>query len=276
MSVTDATIKASELYKIVLTNGVTAYFTSHDKAITYDSQSYTPIPIKRGNIGYHSDLQVDKVDITFGIVGVTLGTEALSIPTIVTRGYLKNSHVYIYIVDWSTSPATLLETRFNGYVTGDISYDAGSITLSCGSLLDRLSEKIPKPIYSEQCNHNIYDTYCGLVETDWQETGTVTGGTTLTIIAAVFAFTNKAEGYWHKGYIEFTSGDNNGVRHSIKKHYDGYVTMNLPFPYTPSPGDTFKAAPGCGGSGAICHTTFNNYANSLLFEYIPKPEVLYG
>jgi uncharacterized phage protein (TIGR02218 family) len=278
MALTDTQLKVVELYKIVLAGNysATAYFTNSNENIIYDTNTYQAIPITRSNIGYHSNLEVDKVDLTFGLVGITVGTLNLTIPKLVKNDFLKNAHVYIYLYDVENS--VVLQTLFEGYLTGDITYNKGTITASFGSILDKLKDKFPKLIYSEFCNHNLFNSYCGLTKATYLHTATCTTGSTTTMLYANTLFSSThTVGYWDKGEISFTSGNNNGVSKTVRKHYDGYVTLNTPLPYTPSISDTFNIYPGCDKSGFTCATKFDtdNYANFLGFETIPNPETLY-
>ena len=73
-----------------------------------------------------------------------------------------------------------------------------------------------------------------------------------------------------------TSGLNTGMYRTILFHANGFVTLSVPFYQTIGIGDTFVAIPGCNKTGAQCDEKFSNYANFLGFEYIPKPDVMWG
>jgi uncharacterized phage protein (TIGR02218 family) len=279
MALTDTQLGVVELYKIVLAGNysATACFTNGNTDVIYDGNTYQAIPITRSNIGYHSNLEVDKVEITFGLVSVTVGTLNLTIPKLVKSDFLKNAHIYIYLYD--TENSVSLQTLFEGYLTGDINYNRGTITASFGSILDKLKDKFPKLIYSEFCNHNLFNSYCGLTKASYLHTATCTVGSTTTMVYGNVLFsTTHALGYWDKGELIFTSGNNNGISKTIRKHYDGYVILNTPLPYIPSISDSFNVYPGCDKSGIACATKFDtdNYDNFLGFETIPNTETLYS
>lgn len=275
VDLTATQLKITELYIFEMTNGAIARFTNHSANVAYGGNTYQAIPIKRSNIAYHSELQVDKVTITLGIIGVTVGAASHTIPQIIKRGFIKNAHVYIYLVDYVALDSTTL--LFEGWATGGISYNQGELTVDCSSLLDKLNAKFPKYIYSEFCQHQLFGLYCGLTKASYLESGTATAGTTTQIIyASVFAFSNHASGYWLRGEITFTSGDNNGISRSIVEHGDGYIKTLVPFIDTIAVGNTFSVYPGCDKSGATCESKFNNYSNFFGFEYCPSPSVLYG
>ena len=273
LTTTELTI--TELYVIETDNGAIARFTNHGVNIVYDGNTYQSIPIKRTSITYHSELQVDKVTITMGIVGLIFGTTSFTIPQVVKRGFLKNAHVYIYLIDYVALDSVKL--IFEGWGTCGVSYNQGELTIGCGSLLDKLNDKFPKFVYSEFCQHKLFDTYCGITKATYLHTGTATAGSTTQIIyASVFAFSNHAQGYWLRGEITFTSGNNDGVGRSIVAHGDGWIRTLINFVDSITDGDTFNVYPGCDKSGSTCESKFSNYDNFFGFETIPKPEVLYG
>ncbi len=277
MSVTDVTMQLTELYKIVLTGNyaATAYFTNHDENIVYGGATYQSIPITRSAIGYNSNLQIDKVDVSFGLVGVRIGDVSMSIPQLIKGDFLKYAHIYIYLYDVANS--ALVSCIFEGFLTGDVSFNQGIVVCSFSSILDKLRQKFPYMIYSEFCNHNLFDTYCGLKKSDYKATGAVLADSTKGLIYAdVFEFAVHGEGYWEKGEIIFTSGQNINISRNIKKHIAGGIYVLTPFPFTPAVGNTFDVYPGCDKSGVTCDEKFSNYANFFGFETIPKPEIMYG
>ena len=79
-------LKLAEVYYITLVDGTVLTYTSHDAAITWGVDTYTPLPIKRTDIKYYSNLQVDSVTINVGLVGVTIGANNYTIPQIINRG----------------------------------------------------------------------------------------------------------------------------------------------------------------------------------------------
>ena len=274
MTVTTATeLTVAEIYWIQLKNGVIARFTSHDKDIAYGGHIYQAIPIRRTQIKYHSDLQVDRVSISFGLIGIRLGPDTLTIPQIIRREYLREAHVKISLVDYKLLNADTL--LFEGWVSGGIEFSGGITTLNCGSLLDRLEDNFPKYVYSMQCNHQLFSKYCGLSKSAHQTNGTVKTNTTQQFIYdTVFAFANKPAGYWNKGEFRMTSGPNAHISRTIMAHFDGHIKLLIPFPEIITVGESYSVWPGCDKTGATCHNKYNNYANFFGFEHIPAPETL--
>jgi len=275
MDLTAAQLTFAELYKFATVDGSILRVTSHDASIVYDGNTYQAIPIKRSKINYHTDLQVDKVDISMGLVGVKVGAKEYSIPKIIRLGLLRNAHVQIHLIDYALKDE--IKLLFEGWVTEGISYNKGIVTLNVGSILDKLNEKFPKYIYSEYCNHQLYSTYCGLIKDTYKNSSSATlGSTPGKIFSTVFAFASKPEGYWAKGELKIKSGGNSGLSRTIIKHNDGNVELLIPFPEAVAVDNTFDVWPGCDKSGVTCAMKFltSNYANFFGFEYTPKPEVL--
>lgn len=275
------TLTLAELYEIEMVNGLLLYVTNHDRQIEYDGKTYLAVPVQRGPISYHSNLQVDKVELTIGIVGITVGEKVVTAPQMVKRDYLRNAHVRVLLVDFVALDDDKL--LFEGWVTGGVSLNAGSLTLSVGSILDRLSQKVPKIIYSEFCQHRLFsvsenewEPQCGLVKAEWAVTGTTAAESDeITIYSTEFAFSAHTENYWTCGELQITSGDNSGLSRTIIEHNDGYVILLTPFPEAITGGETFTVYPGCDRSGETCATKFDNYVHFFGFESIPKPEMLY-
>jgi uncharacterized phage protein (TIGR02218 family) len=277
MSLTGTELKLAELYMFTLKNGVVAYFTSHDANLVYGGHTYQAIPIQRGSISYHSDLQIDTVDINMGLIGILIGTAQYTIPQIIRREFLRQANVKIYLVNYTTLAQELL--LFDGYISGDISYNAGILTLNCGSILDRLNDKFPRLIYTEFCQHNLFDSRCGLIKgSPWSMNASVAANSTTSVIYnASFAYVGfAAPGFWTKGEIKMTSGSNDDISRSIRSHGDGYIILLKQFDETITVGDTFTVYAGCDKTGTTCADKFSNYVNFFGFEYIPKPETMYG
>lgn len=271
------TLTIAELFTIITPNGITARLTSHSENITYDGNEYLAIPMRRGTISTKADLEVDKVEVEMAILGLTIGGQSYSMLQVLKRGFLRDASVRIVAVDYED--LTYDKFRFHGFISDSIAYTSGVMSFNVGSALDRLKDKFPKLIYSEFCPHLLFGTYCTLNEATWRESGTVLFSTTSSrIYSDVFLFSNKAQGYWLRGEILVTdvASEEYDVGRVILAHEDGYVDLLLPFGSAPLTGETFNVWPGCDKSGETCADTFNNYANFLGFEYIPKPEVMTG
>lgn len=268
----------AEIYYITLRDGTILKYTSHDVNITWDGNTYTPLPIKRSNIKYHSNLEIDSVTLNIGIVGVTVGGASYTIPQIINRGFFRKATVEIYLVDWPTPTTSIF--LFKGFTTGTFSYNQGILTLECNGELDKLNALFPKILYTELCQHEHFRSgtfACNLSNVSYKVSGVVssTNGTYV-IGSSSFLFSAHAEGYWLQGEVVWTSGDNTGISSSIKAHIDGFISVRAALPSTIQVGDGFDVYPGCDRTGTTCETKFNNYTNFFGFEDIPRTASLYG
>src|SRR5574337_1693 len=94
----------AELYEITLTSGDFALFARTKEPVIFEGKTYQPIPIKRGKISYSADMKVDQVDLSFGVVGMKFGSREFSVMQCVKRGFFRNAHVVIRIVDMTVEP----------------------------------------------------------------------------------------------------------------------------------------------------------------------------
>lgn len=274
LDLTASELTLCECYQITTLNGLIARWTNYQENLTFLGETFQAIPIGRGKIGYHSNLQVDKVQVFLGLVGITVGSVSYTIPQAIKYGYLRDATIKIYLVDYNT-PANY-QILFDGVISGEVTYNKGIVTLEAASILDKLNDGFPKMIYSEYCNHKLFSARCGLDAADYVEAGTtLASSTNKKVYASIFAFSNHGEGYWDRGKFLPTSGNNDDISRTILKHYDGYVLLLLPFPNVMAVDDTFNAWPGCDKNGQTCDEKFSNYVNFFGFEYIPRPETLY-
>lgn len=268
-------LTVTEVYKITFTDGSIAPFTPHDQPIVLGGYTYQPVPMKRSAIKYHADFQVDKVTIDVGIIGVTAGDRSWTIPQIIRRDFMRNARVQIYAVDFTNTADYRL--IFDGLITGDINFNQGILSVQVGTILDRLKDKFPKVIYSELCQHTLYDSRCSINSNTFKHDSTASTGSTIKrIYSDEFLFSNHAEGYFLNGKITITDidSDNYGVSRSIVKHGDGYIDVRLIFVTPILAGETFSVWAGCDKTGVMCDTKFSNYVNFWGFETIPKPEIM--
>lgn len=257
----------------------TMLITNHKQSIVYGGYTFVSVPMQRGPVQYHANLEVDKMDLTLGIVGIQVGSNNLSIPACIRRDFFRNARVRMWTIDYS-DPAITGRMFWDGYITGEVSYTQGILRVSVGSVLDCLGDKFPKLIYSEFCQHGHYTmappgafhTLCELNEVNWKETDSViSGSTNIKIISSIFAFSHHSQGYWERGKLYC-----NGVRRTISYHGDGFIQLLTPLPAIPNENDLLSASPGCNRTSTTCRDRFNNLTHFFGFEYIPKPEILYA
>ena len=81
---------------------------------------------------------------------------------------------------WNTDYAVGWEiVVFEGYP--NIEWDWGGIQLQVTSSFGTMNQTVPRDIYQEPCNRLLFDTHCGLTQSDYAYSGTATGGSRTTL-----------------------------------------------------------------------------------------------
>jgi len=270
----------AEIYKITLLGSLVLPLANHGEDLTVDSITYKKAPITRGKIRNQANLEVDRLQISIPLRGLIIDEVEVDTPTLLRGDYFRNAKVQVYAVDPSDLVGVDPYLLWEGYVTGDISYNDGVLNLNTGSLLDKLNDKFPKIVYTEHCQKRLYSrartgtpyVLCELDEDDWKDSGTVAvagGSTRWMVVSTMFAYATRAATYFDQG--KFYYGD---LMRSIRYHGDGYVLLLSPLPTVPVDGSDIYASPGCNRSSKTCYEKFNNLAHFFGFEFIPRADVL--
>lgn len=159
----------AELYEITLSIGTTYYYTSHDRDITWQGQTYEAIPITRGAINRRINLESETVEITInnlsGDLYDALQANILDASTIVIKqifwDYLDTSY-----------PDEYETTIFTG--VPDVEFDRREVTLNVRRSIDPLNIQVPRELYQEPCNSALFDVVCGLTKATYEYNGTTT------------------------------------------------------------------------------------------------------
>jgi uncharacterized phage protein (TIGR02218 family) len=278
----------AELYQITLATGASYYFTDFDIPLTaaiYPSgTSYTyqtGLTIERGTLTQAVGLDVKEMELTLTpqgdspnapilIAGYSLLQAArlglLDSATVTMSKLFMNYPVLAATLD--TSPGGVL--WYVGRVN-EIDLNRLSLTLKVNSRLELLTVQMPRNTWQTGCVHSVYDAGCTLLKSAFTVSGTV--GTSPNASQFNTSLT-QADHWFEMGVLTFTSGVNNGFSAAVKTylHSGGAISLRLPFPATPSAGDTFTVYPGCDGQQATCSGKFSNLAHYRGYPYIPVPE----
>lgn len=160
---------------------------------------------------------------------------------------------------------------FSGRV-GPLTVSGSEVQMSVKSDLELLDIMMPRNVFMASCQHTLYDSGCTLNASALTVSGTVTAGSTLTVINTGLS---QPDDYFALGVMMFTSGQNNQVARSVKLYAGGALTVVQPLPVAPAPGDTFTVRPGCDKQQATCSGKFSNLNNFRGYPYIPTPEASY-
>lgn len=169
-------VKITELCILELADGTVYRYTAHDQQIVWDvgSNVYTPIPIDRGEVSFTTNFEV-------GEIGVILTNINTDISDDVDNDILERAKLTIKRIRWDVSYAADEEfIVFEGFL--DIDFNRQILNLSVKSKFANLAVQIPRFVYEEHCNYDLFDNLCGLTRSDYAYDGTATDGTRTTLI----------------------------------------------------------------------------------------------
>lgn len=263
------------LVTITLLSGTILRYNDGVRPITYLGQTYNPLQFTVPGIKQSIGFSVDAMELLFqpsdsDLIGGT------AIATLAARNYFRGATALVtrlIAVDWdtmySTGPVGGVDL-FAGRISETADGGETEFTLRIASFAELLDSEVPNESYSASCNNTLFDTKCGLARASYQVSGTVQAGATA---GSVPTNLSQAAGYFDLGYIQFTSGQNNNQRRTIRAHAAGGGLSLIPaLPFAPAAGDTFLAFPGCDLSQGTCTTKFNNLLRFRGQPYIPAPE----
>lgn len=276
------------LYEFSQSIGGSTYYerlTSFEDDLTYSANTFTSSHISHGNIRRGVAIDRDAVQITAKFDAATmlgkLVTMKSELPVMLT----------IYQGDASGGAASNVTTLYVGEVTkpalrGKI---VTASTISGGSMFDR---KLPRFFLQPGCNHALFSTGCGLVDTDWKFSAvvaaTITAGypymVSLSTLARVTGATPTFFDDWFAGgWVEYGSGastQRRAIMHSVQLTATTLeIYLRRDFDTVPASGATVYLYPGCDGRMETCKayaaTTnaegkFNNFVNFGGHPFVPS------
>ena len=237
-------------------------FTDHDRALTFDGDTYRPIVLSAMSARrVESGLKSGTGD-AYGIIDGTYVT----VPAILGDRY-RGAEVMHAQVDWSMPWIVFGQHRkWIRTVTWTGSQWAATLEGRTQELQRQAGGRFGGT-FSTACQYKLGGTYCGADISADVKTGVVVQ--TVANDRYECAFTTAswsgsyADNYYRDGEIEWTSGDNEGVISPIVEY--GHSTRRcvflLPTPYPIQVGDEGTARPGCDGLFSTCKTKWSNQLN---------------
>lgn len=199
-----------------------------------------------------------------GVVGVA-GIDR----DVLASGVYDNARCYLFATSWDSpvedeeaivasilGKATLLDDRFR---------------IEEMALIDALNQSVGKT-YTASCPKRFGGQEyagCGV------ELGPITVTGTITHVTSGYVVRDSARAeaadYFAGGTLQFTSGDNAGLKAQEIKSYaaDGTITLYEPVYYAAQVGDAYSLIPGCRKRLEDCRDKWNNVVNFGGFTYVP-------
>ena len=231
--------------------------------ISHVSQSYIPLAVNRGAIKKTSKGEIERA--SYRIDNVNKGMSAYA-----AAHDFRNKRIVTRLIfrDYLSS---YLDAKvvFDGFIQA-ILFEQKSMSITCTPKIGSLSFETGWP-YQIQCNAKFGDAYC-LINKELSAnkvTGTVTGGTTTTLIDTVNL--TQANDYWNWGTVTFTSGLNNGDSRKINDFDQATkkATLDYALDNAVIAGDTYMIYRGCDKTLNMCDTVYGNTINCHGFHTIP-------
>lgn len=236
-----------------------------------DGNIYAPIDVARNGIRCTTGVEVSELEMTFHADLATLVNGNALIQFAVNGGF-DNAVVTLhraYKADWD-QPLQGVLNMFSGRVSQPRGASRTSIVIIAKSWLELLNVNVPPNVYQPPCKNVLYDGNCLADRSAFLVNNAATAGSTTSAIQTTLA---QASGYFDLGSITFTSGLNNGISRTVKRHTGGgQIALVRAFPSAPAPGDTFNIVPGCDRRQVTCDTKFNNLIHFRGYPFVPVPE----
>jgi uncharacterized phage protein (TIGR02218 family) len=157
---------------------------------------------------------------------------------------------------------------FTGHV-GDVETGRTRLIMKGRSLLDLLTQQMPRRLYQAACTHVFGDAMCLFDRTTLAANVTAATADQNSVVAGLSP--NPATLY-DNGTILGLTGLNAGFRRTIGGMQGGTAFFLKPWIFPVAIGDQFQLLPGCDLTVATCDGTFGNIIHFGGDPYIPPPE----
>lgn len=263
----------ADLYTITLkTSNSVLRYTAADKDITFGGNTFLcngPL-IKRGRTRTTIGITVDELDVTM-VANSSHTVNGVPFIHACVSGALDGADLMLqraFAPTWA-SPVTGAITLFTGRVMPPTAWRTEA-RLKVKSDTEILSTPMPRNLYEAACNLTVYGSQCAVNKVAFTVTGTVSASSA--DYGSAQTALSHAAGWFNKGVLTWTSGQNAGLKRTVKLFSTGKFTFAFPLPYKPAPGDGFSVFPGCDQTLATCVAKFNNKARFRGTPFIPVPE----
>lgn len=248
----------AELYKIKA-GEETWYYTTYEKEIVFESNTYEPKPIKRGAFTYDDKLKAQRIKIA----------APLAEPV---KRYIGNSPIEptkITITRVFVDNPTFAKVLFFGEVIG-VTMQKGIADIDCESTSLIFRNKLPLWCHQAFCNNKLFDSQCTVDPNLFKISGAITiSGNDLVSTA----FAAKPDGWFANGHCKTAYGD---IR-LITNHVGDTITLQIPFDSRLAGGATVIAFAGDDKKPSTCRDKFNNFENFKGMPFIPSNNpVIFG
>lgn len=251
-------------WKISRTDGVVMGFTSLDIDLVIDSVTYISIAgFTPSSTENNDSFAVPNMDVQ----GIT-ETGYITADDLLAGRY-DFAEVEIFKVNYKDlTQGHILEQRGR---LGEVRMQKDTFIAELRGITQSLQQSFGQ-LYSPSCRAILGDAKCQVSLASFTFAATVTSVTS-TLIFSASALSQEA-GYFTEGFIEWTSGNNNGLKKEVKEFANIQIVLAEPMPYLIQPGDTFNAIAGCDKTLNTCKGKFNNVVNFRGEPHVPGTDAI--
>ncbi|MCF4166469.1 DUF2163 domain-containing protein [Zavarzinia compransoris] len=244
--------------RVIRRDGVVLGFTDHDRDLAFDGV------VHRADSGFTASaiesvagLSVSNVDVE-GALSADAVTEAD-----LAAGRYDDAEVLIHLVNWRDVAQRVLLRR--GHI-GQVTRGRSGFTAELRGLAHRL-DQVTGRLFERRCAWNLGDARCGI------DLSLPAHRATATVMAVEGRMTLVMDGLdghdggdFAFGTLTWTGGANAGTGFEIARQHGARITLLLPPPMAPAPGDTALLTAGCDRRFETCRERF---ANTVAFGGFP-------
>jgi uncharacterized phage protein (TIGR02218 family) len=270
-----------DLYTFYLIGGEILRYSGWQKALSVPApQTNSPLidfplgaKLKRNKTKFQIGVQVDEMDIEIYAADETIVTNGGTITwqEALHKGLFDGAYLDMWRCFMSPPGIPIgTITWFYGRVA-DVDVGRTKSVIKVRSLLDLLSQQMPRRLFQAACTHIFGDAMCLFDRTTMAQDITATGGTLQSQIN-FSGFAPSPSTLYDQGTITGKTGANTGYKRTITHLKSGIVYILDPWVFTVNIGDEFTLLPGCDHTLETCTNTFNNAEHFGGFPYIPPPD----
>ena len=264
----------AQCWRIERRDGEVFRFTSHDRPLTIQCESYGPCYSLAASASELGTLLGAPGNVELaGIVADAAITEAD-----LYAGLFDRARVEIWLVPWDIeNPVPRLLTQG---VAGNLSQGDEGFAMEVLTRGAQLQQRPLLQFFTPGCRWELGDSRCTVDLDALAVTGDVTQLPVLHAATRAHHRTfwdssrAEADGYFDLGVLEWTSGANTGQISEIKTFAGGQFVLWRPTISAIAIGDEYEARPGCDKQPETCKTKFNNFVNYGGFPDVPGRDAI--
>lgn len=255
----------AECIRITRPDGTIFRFTSHDADLFIADDIPGEGALQRWKSA--GGFSITNLETSRGLVVSNMNIDAIISDDEITDADLRNglydhANVELFLAYWSGPRVTMLPLRTSWI--GELVISGKEYKADLRGIAQKLAQVFVSAT-SLDCRWTFCDqnstgrSFCGLNAATYTSSGAVLSAQARDIFVMSGTPTLQADNYYQWGLVTFTSGDNEGAKMEVLRHYGDRVQLFLPLAAPISPGDTFDIIAGCNKTFEQCQT-FGNEA----------------